>query len=214
MKTDANKPFGCDAEYLQAEIEGWMTARCLHVAARKQLAEAGVSANRNITVVGHEDMTACEELRRRIAKLAVGEADIRAEIDARIAATKAVGTDLALERLCREHDLDSMSRATLLLCFSRTVPGGVAEPLEQIGLFGFNEVTLDLVARFCELDFAERVGLRLVCGAEGRLVRAGLVTVGLGYTAGPGDWPSASLGLTATGWSAMAGLPLTADMDE
>ncbi len=129
-----HRPYANSIELLQAEIEGWMTARCRHLAAQNELAEAGVPTRRNITVVGREDVTAREELRRRIAKLAVEEADIRVEIDARIEATEETGIDLGLVRVCRELELDAVDRATLLLAFTPTLGERAIEPLEQIGI--------------------------------------------------------------------------------
>ena len=199
-------------ELLKDEIEGWMTARCHHLAAKHELAEAAVPTTRNITVLGREDVTAREELRRRIAILAVEEADIRAEIDARIEATKATGIDLSLVRLCRELDLDPVERATLLLTFAPTLGERAIEPLEQIGLYRFGiDPSISLVAQFCELTFADRVGLHMRFGAEGRLVREGLIAVDVGRSAFPADWPSASLKLTNQGFAALTGLQVPGD---
>ena len=215
MKTIATpRPYATSIEHLREELEGWVTARCFHLAAQKELAAAEAPPTGRITVVGQREPTASEELRRRIAKLAAIEDQSRALIDARIEATKAVGTDLGLDRLCKEYDLDRVERTALVLCFCRTVPGFAVEPLEQIGLYGINDVTIDFLARFCDLDFTAAVGLRLAFGAEGRLVQAGLVAVDLGYSAGPSDWPSASLHLTTRGWSAVTGIRLPADTDE
>ena len=194
-------------ELLQDEVEGWLTARCRHLAAKNELAEATVPSTRNISVVGREDVTAREELRRRIAKLAVEEAAIRAEIDSRIAATKETGIDLGLVRVCRELDLDSVERSMLLLAFTPTLGERAMEPLEQIGLYRFAiDPTPSLVAQFCELSFPERVGLPRYFGAEGRLVRAELIAVEVGVTAFPSDWASATVRLTNKGFAALTGL--------
>jgi hypothetical protein len=207
------RPFANSIELLQAEIEGWVTARCHHLAAKKELTEFDAQPTLNITMIGREEATAHEELRRRIAKLAVAEANIRAEIDSRIEATKGTGIDLGLGRVCREFDLDDLERAALLLCFVQTVAVYAVEPLERVGPYGFGigDICPDLLARYCELPFHEKVGLRLRFGAEGRLVRAGLIAVDLGRTAFPADWPTCSLKLTNKGFSALTGLQVTGD---
>lgn len=198
---------------LEAEIEDWVTARCHRLVAEKELVEAGVPPTNHITSIGRREATAKEELRRRLALLTATETNIRAEIDARIEATKATGIDLGLVRVTRDLDLDAVERATLLLCFAQTVGVSTVEPLDRVGPYGLGigDVSPDLVANFCELGFADRVGLRLYFGAEGRLVREGLVTVDLGHSAFPSDWPSASLRLTNKGFSALTGLQVPAD---
>ncbi len=211
------RPFANSIELLQAEIEGWVTTRCHRLAAQKELAETQSPPTGRISVVGRDEPTANEELRRRIAQLAVAEANIRAEIDARIEATEAAGIGLGLVRTCRDHSLDDVERACLLLCFTQTYGVYAVEPLERVGAYGFGvgDATLDLLARYCELPFHEKVGLRLRFGAEGRLVRAGLVVVDVGRTSYPADWPSASVKLTTKGFNALTALQVVdEDADE
>ena len=216
MTEQGKRPFASSIDLLQAEIEGWVTARCHHLAAKKELAEAEAPPTFNITAIGREEATAHEEMRRRIAKLAVAEANIRVEIDARIEASKDSGIDLGLIRTCRDHGLDDVERAALLLCFTQTVGVYAVEPLERVGPYGFGigDICPDLLARYCELPFREKVGLRLRFGAEGRLVRAALVGVDVGRTAFPADWPTASLKLTTKGFNALTGLQVPGDDDE
>lgn len=217
MTTSNIRSFANSIELLQAEIEGWVTTRCHRLAAQKELDEAQTPPSGHIAVVGRDEPTANEELRRRIAQLAVAEGNVRAEIDARIEATKATGIDLGLVRTCRDHDLDDVERAALLLGLTQTYAVYAVEPLERIGAYGFGigDITPDLLARYCELPFHEKVGLRLRFGAEGRLVRAGLIAVDIGRTSYPADWPTASLKLTSKGFNALTGLQVPGeDADE
>lgn len=206
--TQNHRPYANSIELLQAEIEGWIVARSHRLLAEKDLAEAQVPATAKITVVGRGEPTATEELHRRLALLRVAEAHIRAEIDARIDASKATGIDLGLVRVTRDLDLDDVERSVLLLTVIQAIGADVAEPLERFSSFsfGFGDVPLTLVAQFCGVNFAERVGLRLRFCAEGRLVGAGLVVVDLGPSAYPSDWPSASLRLTTKGFNELTGL--------
>jgi len=216
MPTLNPRPYANSIDHLRDEVEGWVTARCHHLAAKKELAEAEVPPTGNISVVGRGEATATEELRRRIVQLAVAEANVRAEIDARIAVTEATGIDLCLVRTCRDHGLDDVERACLLLTLVQTVGVYAVEPLERVGPYGFGigDICPDLLARYCELPFSEKVGLRLRFGAEGRLVRAGLVVVDVGRTAYPADWPSASLKLTTKGFNALTGLQVPGEDDD
>jgi hypothetical protein len=202
------RPYSNSIDHLQDEVLGWLPTRCHLVAVERELAEATTPPTLNLSVVGREEMTSPEELRRRVAQLALGEAKVRAEIDARIEATLATGLELGLTRVCRELGLDQVERATLLMTFVRAVDVSTAEPLEKLSAWGFGDVTPDLVARFCELPFADRIGLRNYYGADGRLVREGLITVVLGRTAYPADWPSCGLKLTNKGFTALTGLQL------
>ena len=205
------RPFANSIELLQAEIEGWVTARSHRLVAEKELVEAGVPPTNHITSIGRREATAQEELRRRLALLTATETNIRAEIDSRIEATEATGIDLGLVRTCREHDLDDVERNALLLCFVQAVGGSAVEPLEGVGLYGFGDVSPDLLGRYSELDFAERLSLRVRFAGDGRLVRAGLVAVDVGRTAYPADWPTASLKLTSKGFTALTGVQLPGD---
>lgn len=69
MTTLNPRPYANSIDHLRDEIEFWVTARCHHLAAKKELAEAEVPPTCNISVVGRGEATATEELRRRIAQL-------------------------------------------------------------------------------------------------------------------------------------------------
>ena len=82
MTTLNPRPYTDSIDHLRDEVEGWVTARCHHLVAKKELAEAEMPPIGNISVVGRGEATATEELRRRIARLAgwlAGEIHARAE---------------------------------------------------------------------------------------------------------------------------------------
>ena len=204
-----HQPFANSIDLLEAELTGWVEARCGRLAAEKSLSDLKNEDGSRITVVGEVEDTANEELRRRIRLFVAAEDNVRSNLDARIAATSLAGIKLGLVQVCDQCGLDAVERTTLLLSFCQTV-GVYFVDFDRVGPYGFGicDISPDLVARFCELDFTERVRLRQRFGAEGRLVREGLVAVDMGRSSFPSDWPTASIKLTSRGFTALTGLPV------
>jgi hypothetical protein len=66
-------------------------------------------------------------------------------------------------------------------------------------------VTVDAVATYLDLDFAEGIALRQRMRAGAPLLKHGLLSVELGRTCDPQDWPTAEIKITRRAWAAMIG---------
>ncbi len=136
------------------------------------------------------------------------EEELRASIDARIAATEAAGVNLGLQQVVREHDLDDADRSTLLLALVPCVGTHAADPLERVGGYALTGcVCAEVVARFCEFGFRERL-TRLRFDSTHKVVAAALIKGDLDDEASPGEWPTCSIKLTNKGFVALTGLPV------
>ena len=170
-------PFASDLDYLEEELR-WIEARARRIAIQLRLEE---SRRRE---VGHarlgpppdpEESPGVLEAKRR--HYAAEEGRVRRAVDARLAATRAAGTHLALDRLQALHGLDDAERRVLLLaaapCFSLryldlyyAIAGGVSSG---------ESLQVDAVFNFLAFTATQRIHGRRMFSSDGALVRNDLV---------------------------------------
>ncbi|MFT4980000.1 MAG: hypothetical protein ACI8S6_005912, partial [Myxococcota bacterium] len=132
-------PYPDDLSYLADELR-WIEARARRIALTERLRARAHPPT--------------PEQRARLAARTHAETQLRAHIDARRAASAPV----ALDRLCAALGLDTFERLVLLLaaapCCSRRFED-IFGLLDKDGMP--NSLTVEVVFRFAELSFAERI---------------------------------------------------------
>jgi hypothetical protein len=200
-------PFADDLEFLEQEV-AWVTLRSTRLATVKDQAEDAKSTRHRAPTWGKPKNTAEVQVPSNLDAMLAEEQALRDALDARIANTEASGVTLGLQKLVRDHDLDDTDRNTLLLCLVPCVGTHAADPLERAGGYALTGcVCAEVVARFCEFGFRERL-TRLRFDAQHKLVQAGLIKGDLDDDASAGEWPTCSIKLTAKGFAALTGLPV------
>ena len=206
MTTNNAKPFTNDIEYLASEIEH-ITARCAVMKVLRSVNEQhhipGGSG-----ILGHQEATATEEEKRQLAAAKLVEQAAVEKLHARLKATRDAGVTLALDVLCEEHGLNTIDRTTILLAAIPACSRDLCDDLDGISSRGYGSdvVTVEAVANYLELELADRIHLRRRFGVEAPLVKAALVTVDLGFSSAPQDWPEAIIKLTSKAFDAILGL--------
>ena len=201
------KPVTDDLEFLEQEI-AWVGIRATRLATIREQVEDAKSTRHRSPTWGKPNNTAEVEMPSYIDAMLADEQEVRADLDARIKATEASGLTLGLQKLVRDHDLDNADRSTLLLCLVPCVGTRAADPLERVGGFALTGcVSAEVVARFCEFGFRERV-TPLRFDSQHKLVQAGLIKGDLDDDAAAGEWPTCSIKLTNKGFAALTGLPV------
>ena len=211
-ETHTAQPFASDTDYLEAEI-GWVKARCRHLGARITADQEADDERVGLADADDPQRGVSDATRRKVALFATAEATLRDTIDARLDATRDAGVTLGLDRVCDQHGLDDLERQTLLLTTLPALGLELAEVLGNVGTFGFAvmSATPELVAVFCGLDLAGRLGLRYHFGPTGKLVTGGLIDVDLPCGERLQDFPVASLFVTDRAFNQIVGLASTDD---
>ena len=206
------QPFAHDAEYLEAEVE-WVKARCRYLGARITADQEADDEPMGIADADDRQHGASDETRRKVALFETAEATLRDTIDARLDATRDAGITLGLDRVCDHNRLDDLERQVLLLATVPALGLELAEVLGNVGTFGFAimSVTPELIAVFCGLDLAGRLGLRYHFGPTGKLVTGGLIDVDIPCGERVQDFPVASLFVTEKAFNQIVGLASTDD---
>ncbi len=201
-------PFADDLDFLEAEI-AWVTLRSTRLAQMQQQRDDAASTRHRAPTLGRPKNTAEVQVPADLDAMQAEEQALRASIDARIAATEASGVALGLRRLVRDFDLDETDRSTMLLALVPTVGTHASDPLERVGGYALTGcVSAEVVARFCEFGFGDRLR-RLRFDSNHKLVAAALIKGDLDDAAAAGEWPTCSIKLTAQGFAAVTGLPPT-----
>jgi MoxR-like ATPase len=176
-------PWDTNLAYLADEI-AWIEARVICLGLRRQ--QLAAPEDRAVRRRGYhcdDDDVEPDVLAERLADAEAREALLRATIDARLTVHRETGFDLAIDRLCTTHELDSFERAVLLLATSTCVSGRVERLLAALEQERQATLTVDAVFAFLDLPFAERVTRRWQLGPRGRLLRADLVELAFGSRA-------------------------------
>lgn len=209
-RTDRATPYSGDAEYIDDEIT-WLTTKAQRLAAEFDLREAERDPGCHGTRVGRRHKpVAADEARRRVSAHHEQEIALRSAVDARLHATRTVGTTLGLDQLCIECALDGAERLALLAALMPAL----GEKLTQAVLGGLDSYivtspTVELLLLLAEAKtVAERLKVRAMFESpEAPLVKHGLVTMEYhGREASPADLPGAMFTLTEGAFRAILGL--------
>jgi SpoVK/Ycf46/Vps4 family AAA+-type ATPase len=171
-----DQPYASDLEYLQDEL-AWIHARINRIHLGFGLEPAGASASLYLAA-NDESQPDPRELAELHASAHTTEAHARDHIDARLAASRAAGRPVALDRLCAQVGLDGFERQVLLLAvapiFSRTF--GDQFPRLHVG-GGSSSLDVETTFQFAEFSYAERIQRRPVFAPKGALSANDLVQV-------------------------------------
>lgn len=201
-------PFKTDIDYLTAEISH-IRARSKRIGVQRQLREAEDALVPIRGMVGAARTPEPEELQRVLAIYEQAEADIREEIDQRLAVNRTVGPALELDSLCGEHGLGAFERTVLLLAVLPALGEDISSVLDPssgrgyVGAF----LTAQDIWQFMGLGIEERIRSRLALLPTAPLLKAGLVTVDLGRSASPASLPDARIELTSLTFSRIVDIP-------
>ena len=196
-------PFTSAIELLELEVRA-VVARCERIGIARDLAEDDRHHSLR-GLVGDVQRTADEEQRRRLAAARAAEQAAQEELEARRKATRQAGVVLGLDALCAAHDLTDQDRTMLVLAALPAISREMGSHLDRLATHGWSAATPEVVAAYLELNFARRIELRRRLRADALMLKHGLVTVDLGRTCDPADWPGAEIRLTAKAWATLIG---------
>lgn len=169
----APAPWSSDLDYLRAELE-WIEARCERLALER-LAVRVASPDYHPSFGDPVSKIDRASLPRRVAEAHELEKTMRVVVDERLAAHRAKGAELALDRLCRTHGLDDFERTVVLLAAAPCISRRLEREFGRIETEDMPVLTVDATFAFAELDFAERVARRGSFARRSRLVANDLI---------------------------------------
>lgn len=178
-----NTQYTSAVEHLEDE------ARLLRLVCKRIAAEANGEADRpragHLSVVGQNPC--CRESARE------AEDRLRAEIAARLRASREAGAAVSVDAVANDHDLDQLERTVLTVAVLEAV--GEADALNDLPSTGYAgcNLTPAVLADLLQLDLETRLRLRKVLGPRGRLLVGGLVEVEMVRDGLPEDWRQATV---------------------
>jgi len=192
-------PYSDDLAYIEHEIR-WVETRLLGLVAKRK-AEHGASS------WDDDDEDSLEAAPRRFRTLLARAHKLRDEIDARLAATRAAGVDLGLDRLCAVHRLDDFERVVLVLAsaavFSKRFDNLFTKLFQDGHGFG---LAVESIFAFAELGFRERILKRAVFEIGSPLVRNELLTLDVrSHLSSPKDLLDASIEVSSSALAIILG---------
>lgn len=190
-------------EYLQQELE-WVEQRCRRITIQRKIGMRTGEVEPTGRWSSHSEES-LEELRKTHRRLQRRENTLRAEIDKRLAATRAAGFTPALDQLVEMYALDGFERSIVLLAaavvFSRRFENLYGE-LEET----YSTLNVEVIFNFCELPFAERVTRRATFAGTSALVQNDLISVDLASRfTGPEDLLVAQVRLSSRTFGFLVG---------
>lgn len=173
------QPYADDLDYLQAEVE-WVVARCRRIGLQRALDKAvgrddGEAFVRAMASADGDAPVAM--LRRRLARFLRNERHVRADVDARLAVTRAAGRVLALDRMCDLHGLGDIERQILLVAAVPAVSRVLSEALDSCEWSGCASgcLSVDGVLTFVGAESADRVRFRDLFRRHASIVKNDLI---------------------------------------
>jgi hypothetical protein len=204
------KPFTTNANYIESEIH-WLCVRTSRLAAEQELRAAERDINSHGTRVGRRHKpVAADEARRLATVFRTQEDKLRADIDARIEATRKSGVTLGLDRLCEQHDLAPYERLALLVAVVPTLGEKLTqEVLGKLDSYIVNQPSVEMLIILTESQSVEdRLKVRSMFNSpEVPLVKLGLISMDFHRNeASPADLPGAQFSLTEMAFNTIVGL--------
>ena len=172
------RPFESDLDYMQMELD-WLKARCQSFYYKSDQAN---HHGRSRFYRNNDDQDLSPRGRRdRYTKESSRAGELRKEINRRLAAHRNSDRPaLALDVLCTRCTLTDFHRTLLLLavapCFSNQFEGYYGK---LIGHDHDESLSIELVFRFFEFSFADRINYRVEFSSTGTLVAHDLINVEL-----------------------------------
>lgn len=209
-------PYATDLGYLDHELT-WITCRALRLAADRAVAGLGLEDAGASWDAAEKDPVDPAALRSRARNLLRQELAVRAAIDARLAATRALhaaqrGPELTLDRLCRLHGLDPFERTVLILAAAPGFSSRFDQTWELVAGVHSCGLNVEAVLTFAEIPFAERIERRRSFVRQAPLVAGDLIEIGQhGRLPAPQEFLLMSVELTHWCFSALVGRDGLAD---
>ncbi len=167
--TAALKPFGSDAEYLEAESH-WLKVRAHRMQAEDEIRR---QEEQVVSWPPRRGELAPSELTAKLEALIEVEDNTRSDIDAQLHAGVRGGTLLGLDRLQHEHKLDDFERIVLLVAAMPALDRSVSDLLEGLDRVGWiHQTTEDKMMAVAELGSRGAQSASRT-GGEGRGVKEG-----------------------------------------
>jgi len=206
MPPTTPQPFSSDLDYLEHEF-GWIRAKAQRIAAERAAKEPNEDFRKQH--VGETRMTGTLDAARRVPALKKAEEDARADIDHRLAASRAAGRILGLDALCTEHSLSAFERVVLLLGTLAAIGEKFGNFLDGVGRSGYwgGNLTPDVLWDFCESGLAERIESRKSFLPTAALIKNGLVCLQIGPTTTPANLATAYVEITSKAFAKIVGVP-------
>ena len=165
-----------DLEYIQHEL-GWVEARLEGVGAELKLSSLGRSGRRRGLREAHAQSP--DDLLKQVRRGLGRAEELRADIERRLAATRAGGRVLGLDALCAANRLDTFERQVVLLAsapvFSRRFEDAY-DALDPESRWG-GGLTVEATFAFAGLDLRERIGRRRSFTRGAPLVAGDVISV-------------------------------------
>ena len=209
MKTDANKPFASDAEFLDAAFD-LLTVRVQRLSAERELHEAATRMRGDPNTVGRPRRVTEDDATRCIATLKELEEDVQRSLDARRAANRADpdAPTLGIDRLAEKHGLSDDERMVLLSASSFAISERMAEDIHEdlaVGMYGSQSVE-GLMRLLGAQTVADRLRARRIFAPTAPLVRRGLIILDYhGREAQPEDLIGARVQITRGAFDILVG---------
>ena len=191
--TPTIEPFSDNLAFLKADSAFWVAKAARIEAERLWEPDPGRK-----DTIGQKATTHGKENQRKLLALTIADAAQKAELDARLEATRAAGTVLGIDMLCNKFRLGEVETVTLLLCVYAVIDEEIETNICRCAPATFGvRLSPDIVWSLLELDFCARaVEGRKPFAPTAPLLLNNLITLTLGRDATPYDLRSGHLCIT------------------
>ena len=213
IKAKNGGSFADDCAFLEMTYS-WLSARCARIAAEQRIRQAnrpGVPSGTR--AIGQLPYDIEDEEQRRLGVLRDQEANLKADVDARLERHRATPgpIKLGLDKLTDEHDLHEDERLLLVIL---TLPALGGQPLVDAVLNDlatgiYCGLTIEQIVVLFDLQrLRQHLRIRRLFGTTSKLVQGGLIVVEYASkVALPEDLHSARCSLTRPAFATLVGDP-------
>ncbi len=171
------KAFEDDLDYMQAELD-WLKARCERFYYLTRLNETSSSHTRRGWRHRGEDELSPLDIEARYNGLLAEELKLREQLNLRLAAHRAKGSfTLALDALCERCCLNDFQRTTLIITSATSFTNEFESVFARLmgEEHGHHSPDVEMLFRFFELNFKERIDYRSEFASTSPLIQSDLV---------------------------------------
>ena len=169
------KAFEDDLDYMQAELD-WLRARCESFYYRNRLNDTMLSAPRRHWRHREEEMSQLD-LEAHHRDLVATEHKLREQLNLRLAAHRMKGSfTLALDALCERCGLNDFHRTVMLITSATSFTNEFESAFGRLmGDEHSHSPDVEMLFRFFDLSFKERIDYRAEFAAQGMLIQHDLI---------------------------------------
>jgi SpoVK/Ycf46/Vps4 family AAA+-type ATPase len=173
------QPFDTDLAYLEAELE-WVAIRCKRIGAEGGLGRVGGGPS-DTDKWAESKAVYRARIKGRVRELQANEKAIREVIDIRRGLNQEIGKPLALDKICQTYRLSLLERRAVLLSASAVFSTEFEAHFSTLMGERVNNAapTVEILFRFSEFGFAERIQNRKVFSKGAPLSKNDLISMDL-----------------------------------